>query len=177
MPVSYTHLRPTCKLQAIMKKTERLAISMGTSLKRCNVSSPANWTCPYRKCMAWLLAIRSLSWSPKEKHPISVCMGTVCRVRGSEKLPEEFKRILGIEAGETTPDGKFFPDCLWCVGAYGLLPVIMIESLWPTATCGYGEDYWRLEMKCNPFFLLLKSFFLIIKRFLPFMFYLPSLRS
>lgn len=54
-------------------------------------------------------------------------MGTVCRVRGSEKLPEEFKRILGIEAGETTPDGKFFPDCLWCVGAYGLLPVIMIE--------------------------------------------------
>ena len=46
-------------------------------------------------------------------------MGTVCRVRGSEKLPEEFKRILGIEAGETTPDGKFFPDCLWCVGAYG----------------------------------------------------------
>ena len=35
----------------------------------------------------------------------------------------------GIEAGETTPDGKFFPDCLWCVGAYGLLPVIMIKSL------------------------------------------------
>ncbi|KDS26332.1 respiratory-chain NADH dehydrogenase 24 Kd subunit [Phocaeicola vulgatus str. 3775 SR(B) 19] len=66
---------------------------------------------------------------PKGKHPISVCMGTVCRVRGSEKLPEEFKRILGIEAGETTPDGKFFPDCLWCVVAYGLLPVIMIESL------------------------------------------------
>ena len=31
--------------------------------------------------------------------------------------------------GETTPDGKFFPDCLWCVGAYGLPPVIMIESL------------------------------------------------
>lgn len=76
-------IRPTCKLQAIMKKAERLATSMGT----------------------------------------------VCRLRGSEKLPEEFKRILGIEAGETTPDGKFFPDCLWCVGAYGLLPVIMIKSL------------------------------------------------
>ena len=26
----------------IMKKAERLATSMGTSLKRCNVSSPAN---------------------------------------------------------------------------------------------------------------------------------------
>ena len=66
---------------------------------------------------------------PKGKHPISVCMGTVCRVRGSEKLPEEFKRILGIEAGETTRDGKFSPDCLWCVVAYGLPPVIMIERL------------------------------------------------
>ena len=76
---SYAHENtPTCKLQAIMKKTERLATSIGTSLKRCNVSSPANWTCPYRKCMAWLLYIRSLSWSPREKHPISVCMGTVC---------------------------------------------------------------------------------------------------
>ena len=27
-------IRPTCKLQAIMKKAERLATSMGTSLKR-----------------------------------------------------------------------------------------------------------------------------------------------
>ncbi len=35
--------------------------------------------------------------TPKGKHPISVCMGTACYVRGSEKLLEEFKRILGIE--------------------------------------------------------------------------------
>lgn len=33
-------IRPTCKLQAIMKKTERLAISMGTSLKRLNPEKP-----------------------------------------------------------------------------------------------------------------------------------------
>ena len=34
--------------------------------------------------------------TPKGKHPISVCMGTACYVRGSEKLLEEFKRVLGI---------------------------------------------------------------------------------
>lgn len=45
--------------------------------------------------------------TPKGKHPISVCMGTACYVRGSEKLLEEFKRVLGIEVGETTPDGKY----------------------------------------------------------------------
>ena len=38
----------------------------------------------------------------QRKHPISVCMGTACYVRGSEKLLEEFKRVLGIEVGDTT---------------------------------------------------------------------------
>lgn len=64
--------------------------------------------------------------TPKGKHPISVCMGTACYVRGSEKLLEEFKRVLGIEVGETTRDGKFSLDCLRCVGACGLAPVVMI---------------------------------------------------
>ena len=62
----------------------------------------------------------------KGKYPISVCMGTACYVRGSEKLLEEFKRVLGIDVGQTTPDGKFSLDCLRCVGACGLAPVVMI---------------------------------------------------
>ncbi len=63
---------------------------------------------------------------PKGKHPISICLGTACYVRGSEKILEEFKRTLGIEVGETTPDGKFSLDCLRCVGACGLAPVVMV---------------------------------------------------
>lgn len=64
--------------------------------------------------------------APKGKHPISVCMGTACYVRGSEKLLDEFRRVLGIDVGETTPDGKYSLDCLRCVGACGLAPVVMI---------------------------------------------------
>ncbi|MDR0938007.1 MAG: NAD(P)H-dependent oxidoreductase subunit E [Mediterranea sp.] len=63
---------------------------------------------------------------PKGRYPISVCMGTACYVRGSEPLLEEFKRVLGIEVGETTPDGKFSLDSLRCVGACGLAPVVLI---------------------------------------------------
>ena len=63
---------------------------------------------------------------PKGEHPISVCMGTACYVRGSEKVLDEFKRQLGIGIGETTPDGKFSLNCLRCVGACGLAPVAMI---------------------------------------------------
>ena len=64
--------------------------------------------------------------TPKGKYPISVCLGTACYVRGADKLLEEFKRVLGIDVGETTPDGKFSLDCLRCVGACGLAPVATI---------------------------------------------------
>lgn len=66
------------------------------------------------------------SMTPKGKYPVSVCLGTACYVRGSDKVLEEFKRVLGIEVGETTPDGKFSLDCLRCVGACGLAPVATI---------------------------------------------------
>ena len=64
--------------------------------------------------------------TPKGRHPISVCKGTACYVRGAEKILEELKRVLNIEVGETTPDGKFSLDCLRCVGACGLAPVVTI---------------------------------------------------
>lgn len=64
--------------------------------------------------------------TPKGEHPVSVCMGTACYVRGAEKVLDEFKRILKINVGETTPDNKFSLSSLRCVGACGLAPVVMI---------------------------------------------------
>lgn len=63
---------------------------------------------------------------PKGKHPISICTGTACYVRGAEKVLEEFKKELGVKVGETTGDGKFSISCLRCVGACGLAPVVMV---------------------------------------------------
>nr|NQU89983.1 NAD(P)H-dependent oxidoreductase subunit E [Bacteroidota bacterium] len=63
---------------------------------------------------------------PKGIHPISICTGTACYVRGAEKVLEEFKKELGIGVGESTPDGKFSITCLRCVGACGLAPVVMV---------------------------------------------------
>ena len=64
--------------------------------------------------------------TPKGEHPISVCLGTACHVRGAEKVLDELKRQLGIGVGEVTPDGKFSLTCLRCVGACGLAPVIEV---------------------------------------------------
>ncbi|MCK9617083.1 MAG: NAD(P)H-dependent oxidoreductase subunit E [Lentimicrobiaceae bacterium] len=66
------------------------------------------------------------SMTPKGEYPISICLGTACYVRGAEKVLEEFKRILNVNVGDTTPDGKFSLSCLRCVGACGLAPVVMI---------------------------------------------------
>lgn len=65
---------------------------------------------------------------PKGKYPISVCMGTACYVRGAEKILDELQRQLGIQIGGTTEDGLFSLDCLRCVGACGLAPVVTIAG-------------------------------------------------
>lgn len=64
--------------------------------------------------------------TPKGKHPISICMGTACYVRGAEKVLDEFKKELAIQAGQTTADGKFSLSSLRCVGACGLAPVVLV---------------------------------------------------
>ena len=63
---------------------------------------------------------------PKGEHPISICLGTACYVRGAEKVIDEFKKHLQIKVGETTADGKFSLSCLRCVGACGLAPVVLV---------------------------------------------------
>ena len=55
-------------------------------------------------------------------------MGTACYVRGAEKIVDELKKELKIKVGEITPDGKFSLDCLRCVGACGLAPVMLIGN-------------------------------------------------
>lgn len=63
---------------------------------------------------------------PKGEHPIAICTGTACYVRGAENVLAEFKKELGIEVGETSVDGKFSLSCLRCVGACGLAPVVQV---------------------------------------------------
>lgn len=68
------------------------------------------------------------SLTPKGKHKISVCLGTACYVKGSDKILTEIENQLGIKSGECTPDGLFSIDSCRCVGACGLAPVMMIDE-------------------------------------------------
>ncbi len=68
------------------------------------------------------------SLSPKGEYDISVCLGTACYVKGSQQLLDKISEILGIEAGECTPDGKFSLEECRCIGACGLAPVFTING-------------------------------------------------
>lgn len=66
------------------------------------------------------------SLTPKGEHQISVCLGTACYVKGSDRILERIEEKLGIKSGECTSDRKFSIDSCRCVGACGLAPVLMI---------------------------------------------------
>ncbi len=74
---------------------------------------------------------------PKGKYVISVCMGTACFVKGSEKIMQRLKDRLKIQEGETTKDGMFSIDSTRCLGACGIAPVFTVN----------GEVYGRATVK------------------------------
>ena len=64
--------------------------------------------------------------NPKGEHPVSVCLGTACYVKGSGKLMERLETLLGVKNGEITADCRFSLDATRCIGACGLAPVLTI---------------------------------------------------
>lgn len=65
---------------------------------------------------------------PKGKYNISVCLGTACFVKGSQKILDRLKDRLGLEEGKTSSDGKFSIDTTRCVGACGIAPVFTVND-------------------------------------------------
>lgn len=68
------------------------------------------------------------SLNPKGDVTIAVCLGTACYVKGSGDLINKISEIIGIEAGETSADGKYSLDATRCIGACGLAPVLTVND-------------------------------------------------
>ena len=68
------------------------------------------------------------SLKPKGKYNISVCLGTACFVKGSQKIMDRLLERLQIKPGETTKDGLFSIEETRCVGACGLAPVFTVNG-------------------------------------------------
>jgi NADH-quinone oxidoreductase subunit E len=92
----------------------RVAERLGLSLK--DVYSTASFYALYRK-------------KPAGQHVIQVCEGLSCFLMdGAERLVDYLSRKLGIEIGETTPDGKFTLETVQCLASCGTSPAMRIND-------------------------------------------------
>jgi NADH-quinone oxidoreductase subunit E len=68
---------------------------------------------------------------PVGKHSISVCTNISCMLRGGDDILAHVEKRLGIKAGQSTSDGKFYlkieEECLaGCCGA----PMMMVDHVY-----------------------------------------------
>jgi len=71
---------------------------------------------------------KAFSLTPRGRHVLTVCMGTACHVRGASRMIDEVEGQLGLTPGQTTEDGMFTLECVNCLGACALGPVVVLDG-------------------------------------------------
>ncbi len=70
----------------------------------------------------------SFRLAPKGLHDVTLCMGTVCYLKGAPKICEAISREFHVEPGGTTPDRLFTLQAVNCVGACAVAPVMLVDG-------------------------------------------------
>ena len=61
-------------------------------------------------------------------HTVSVCQAEACQSMGAEALTAHAKRTLGIDFHQTTPNGHFTLEPIYCLGNCACSPAVMIDG-------------------------------------------------
>jgi NADH:ubiquinone oxidoreductase subunit E len=70
----------------------------------------------------------SFRLAPKGAHEVTLCMGTVCYLKGAPRISEAICREFRVEPGGTTRDRLFSFQPVNCVGACALAPVMVVDG-------------------------------------------------
>jgi NADH-quinone oxidoreductase subunit E len=70
----------------------------------------------------------SFRLAPKGAHEVTLCMGTVCYLKGSGMILDAISEAFNVEAGGTTDDRLFSLQAVNCVGACALAPVMVVDG-------------------------------------------------
>jgi len=65
---------------------------------------------------------------PIGRHHIQVCTNLPCVLRGAERVVADFKERLGIDVGQTTPDGRFTLSSVECLCACEIAPMCQVND-------------------------------------------------
>ena len=70
----------------------------------------------------------SFRLAPKGAHEVTLCMGTVCYLKGAPHISEAICKQFQVQPGGTTRDRLFSFQALNCVGACALAPVMIVDG-------------------------------------------------
>jgi formate dehydrogenase subunit gamma len=65
---------------------------------------------------------------PAGRHTIYICRAEACQAMGSRALETHAKKKLGIGFHETTPDGAFTLEPVYCLGNCACSPSLLIDG-------------------------------------------------
>jgi formate dehydrogenase subunit gamma len=65
---------------------------------------------------------------PPGRHVVQICQAESCKSMDSDKLTEHARRALGIEMNQTTPDGQFTLEPVYCLGNCACSPAMMVDG-------------------------------------------------
>ena len=68
------------------------------------------------------------SFEPKGRHLIKVCMGTACYVKGIKEAISRIENQYNVKEGGMTEDRRFSLEAVRCLGACGLVPVVVVDQ-------------------------------------------------
>lgn len=77
---------------------------------------------PMTRLYALATFFASFRLAPKGLHEVTLCVGTVCYLKGAGQVSEMICKEFQVEAGGTTPDGLFSFQPVNCVGACAWRP-------------------------------------------------------
>ena len=83
---------------------------------------------PLTRVYGVVMFYSSFRLAPKGAHEVTLCMGTVCHLKGAPRISEAICQEYGIEPGGTTPDRLFTLQAVNCVGACALAPVMIVDG-------------------------------------------------
>ena len=66
--------------------------------------------------------------SPPGRRTLYVCRAEACQAMGARSLEQHVKRKLGVDYHETTADGRFSLEPVYCLGNCACAPSVMIDA-------------------------------------------------
>jgi len=83
---------------------------------------------PMSRMFAVATFYSSFRLAPKGAHEVTLCMGTVCYLKGAPGISEAICQEFHVEPGGTTSDRLFSFNAVNCVGACALAPVMIVDG-------------------------------------------------